>query len=82
MIYTVTWTDAAIAALADLWNQATDKAAVSAASNEIDKELRVDAHRKGHASEDGRVFIIHPLMVVFAVDAGDCMVRVLQVWRV
>ena len=47
MIYTVVWTQTAVNALADIWNQAADRQAVARASNWIDRQLRTDARRKG-----------------------------------
>jgi plasmid stabilization system protein ParE len=81
MIYTVTWTKSAQNALADIWNHAPDKQAVTDASNRIDRDLRLDAHRKGRALGNHRVWIDPPLVVAFTVDPGDCMVRVIQVRR-
>ena len=82
MIYTVGWKKPARDALADIWLNAPDRGAVSAAANEIDRELRTDAHRKGVVSRRGRrIFGIAPLTVIFRVDPGDCTVIVLKVRR-
>jgi hypothetical protein len=82
MIYTVGWKQTALNALADLYLNATDKQAVTAASNRIDQELRRDAHKKGQAFNDERLLRVPPLAVVFVVDPGDCKVTVLQVGRI
>jgi hypothetical protein len=83
MKYTVVWSDAAIARLADLYNRASDRQAVRTASDQIDLELKYSAHRKGIPVGDaGRVLRIPPLAVRFAVDPGDCMARVFQVARI
>lgn len=82
MIYTVGWTRHARNVLASLWINAPDQAAVSAASNAIDRTLRIDAHRQGVPHGGGRRLLrIPPLVVVFTVDPGDCKATVLQVGR-
>ena len=81
MIYTVVWENSAENTLADIWNNAFDRDAVTDASNQIDRELRVDAERKGTDLQNRRLFVVPPLAVVFVVDSGDCMVRVLNVRR-
>jgi hypothetical protein len=81
MKYTVLWARVAEDRLADLWNKTPDKAAVSAASNAIDRELANDAHRKGQALNGWRFLTVAPLTVVFTVSPDDCRVEVLQVYR-
>jgi hypothetical protein len=81
MIYTVIWIKPALNALANIWNLAPDRQAVTQASHLIDQELRVDAHRKGLPLGSGRFLLRPPLAVTFKADPGDCMVRVLQVKR-
>ncbi len=83
MKYTVTWSDAAIARLADIYNRASDRQAVRAASDQIDVDLKNSADRKGIPLDDSRrVLRIPPLAVMFVVDPGDCMVRVFRVVRI
>ncbi|HJT77070.1 MAG TPA: hypothetical protein VJ739_07680 [Gemmataceae bacterium] len=83
MRYTVVWVRSAQDALADLWNRAPDRQAVAAASDRIDAELGIDAHRKGLPVGGGRRSLqVSPLGVLFVVDPGDCMVTVLKVRRV
>jgi len=67
------------AKLADLYNQAVDKAAFTQSSNRIDAELRVDAHSKGLSFGRYRAFYDDPLAVLYEVDPGDCMVTVIAV---
>jgi plasmid stabilization system protein ParE len=81
MIYTVVWTNAALNSLADIWNRASDRQAVSEAANRIDRDLRIDADRKGQNLGDYRLLRDPPLVVTFTVDAGDCKVTVLNVRR-
>ncbi len=83
MTYTVVWLRSAMNALADLWNRAPDRQAVTAAANRIDIELRTDAHFKGWPVRGGRRGLrVPPLAVLFVVDPGDCKVTVLKVRRV
>ena len=82
MIYTVLWVPSAMSALADIWMNAPDRLAVTAASNDIDAQLRVDAQRKGRTFHDRRLFVTRPLAVTFKVDSGDRKVFVLQVGRI
>jgi hypothetical protein len=70
MIYTVVWQRHAQMMLADLWNQAADRAVVAKAADAIDALLRVDASSRGEAR------------VHFQVDELDRMVKVLNVWRI
>lgn len=83
MIYTVGWARSARNVLTNLWINAPDQPAVSAASNAIDRKLRIDAHRQGVPYTGGRrILRIPPLVVVFTVDPGDCKATVLQVARI
>jgi len=82
MTYTVVWALSARNALADIWNQALDRQAVTQAANRIDRELRIDAHGKGRIFHNRRLLVVSPLAVTFAVDPGDCKATVLQVRRV
>jgi mRNA-degrading endonuclease RelE of RelBE toxin-antitoxin system len=81
MIYTVVWTPSALNQLADLWNQASDRQAVTDAADGIDRELRVDAHLRGAPYDHRRYLHISPLVVLYRVDPDDRMVRVIQVRR-
>jgi hypothetical protein len=82
MIYTVVWVPSARAQLATLWNLATDRQAVADSSDRIDQELKVDADRKGIPWGPFRAYYDDPLVVLYEVDPGDCMVRVLAVRRI
>ena len=83
MKYTVGWTGAALRELASEWIQAEDRAAVSAASNEIDRWLAEGPRDQGE-SRSGmvRIMLVRPLAVEFEIIEDDCKVRVLAVWRV
>jgi hypothetical protein len=82
MIFTVGWKQPAQDSLARIWVNAPDRQAVTDAANAIDRELRVDAERKGMPYPGGRrLFRFPPLSVVFEVDPGDCKVTVLREQR-
>jgi hypothetical protein len=82
MKYTVVWKPDAEQELARLWNEATDRADVTAAADEIDVLLRYDPETKGEARfEDVRILLVPPLAVYFKVSPDDCLVEVAAVWR-
>jgi hypothetical protein len=81
MKYTVTWVRAAEHRLAELYNQATDKAAVTAASNAIDRLLANDPERKGRPLNGTRFLTVPPLTVIFTVNPDDRLVVVRGVYR-
>jgi hypothetical protein len=81
MRYTVVWAPDAENRLADLYYHAPDKAAVTAASNEIDRVLANDADRKGQPLNGDRFLSIPPLTVVFVVSPDDRLVEVREVYR-
>jgi len=83
MIFTVTWTEAAVQMLADIWNRASDRNAVTVAADEIDRELRVDPDTLGRPTFDTvRQYRRPPLAVEFQVNESDRIVIVAAVWRV
>lgn len=58
MKYTVVWHPAALRRLAELWTEAPDRAAVTAAANAIDRTLGQDAPAQGEQREgDTRILI-------------------------
>jgi hypothetical protein len=81
MRYTVTWIRSAKASLMNLWIQAVDRQAVADASNLVDDALRDDPEAKGRPA--GNYFIREeaPISVLYHVDPGDRMVRVIAVKR-
>jgi hypothetical protein len=81
VIWTVVWVKSAEGELADLWTTAPDRQAVTDAANAIDRELRIDADRKGVPHDSGRVLTVPPLAVHFMVYPDDCLVKVTQVKR-
>jgi len=81
MRYTVIWKPLARGQLADLWVNAPDRQAVADASNRIEPTLRDNPEAKGMPWGRFYTWIDEPLTVLFEVDPGDCMVRILLVRR-
>jgi hypothetical protein len=82
MKYTVVWSPPAQATLANLWLHAQDKQAVANASDRLEIALKHDPERKGRPF--GKYFVREetPLNVLYQVDPGDCMVRIITVKRI
>jgi hypothetical protein len=81
--YTVTWAPSAERHLAVLWAAASDRDAVSRASNTIDFFLARDPESRGEPSFDTvRVLTVPPLGVDFEVREPDRIVFVMTVWRI
>jgi hypothetical protein len=81
MKFTVVWVPTAQAQLANWWMQAADRQAVTDSANRIDQELQQDADKKGTPFGPFLALFDDPLSVLYTVDLGDCMVRVIQVRR-
>jgi hypothetical protein len=81
MRYTVVVEKPAENQLARIWTGAPDRQAVADAFDRIERELANDAHKKGVPLGVFRKYIDDPLAVLYHVDPGDCMVRVIQVRR-
>jgi plasmid stabilization system protein ParE len=82
MMYTVVWTPSALRDLADLWNNATDRAAVTSAADTIDSLLARDPLSQGEARAGSRrILVVESLAVYFEVRDLDRLVTVLDVWR-
>jgi hypothetical protein len=76
MPFTVIWLPGPLAALAQIWVQASDRQAVADAADEIDRRLRRVSVPAGAAS--GAVYRLHvaPLEVVYSVSLADQRVEV------
>jgi len=80
-MYTVRWVPSALNRLADVWTQAEDRSAVTAAVQQIDRELRSDPDSRGESRAEGRrVLLIPPLGVLFTVAPERQTVFVVGVW--
>jgi hypothetical protein len=83
MRYTVIWTPTALNVLAAIWNQAEDRNAVTAASNEMDRVLAAAPREQGESRKGNvRVMFANPLGVEYEVIEDDLKVEVLAVWRI
>jgi plasmid stabilization system protein ParE len=81
--YTVTWTPAALDELARMWNEAADRDAVAAASNEMDRLLASVPNLQGESRGGNiRILFVGPIGADYEVLDADRIVRVLTVWRV
>jgi hypothetical protein len=81
MTFTVVWTPSALNELATIYNQATDKAAVTVAADWIDYELRRNPIGVGESRQGPtRVLVADPLRVSYDVSPDDCLVSVWAVW--
>lgn len=82
MRYTVVWIHSADMALANLWLHASDRQAITDTARYMDITLANDPETKG--KPQGKFFVLEkaPLAVLYQVDPGDCMVRVLTVKRI
>jgi plasmid stabilization system protein ParE len=82
MRYQVDWLPTAEQALADIWNHASDQAAVTAAADAIDAALERNPLTLGESrSGKARIVFAPPLAVVYEVDAANRQVTVFGVWR-
>lgn len=80
--YTVVWPKSVRDELADIWIEASNRNAVTAAANEIDVQLLRNALTKGLELHEGlRALFVPPLRVVFTVNEDDLIVEVLRITR-
>jgi mRNA-degrading endonuclease RelE of RelBE toxin-antitoxin system len=79
MKYTVVWLPSAENELARMWLQGSDRRAISAASDQIDRALRINPEMKGRQLGDRRLLRVPPVAVLFRVYPDDRMVKVIQV---
>jgi len=80
MKFTVIWKPKSERGLASIWLTADDRAAVTAAANEIDRLLRSRPLAVGESrSGNIRVLVIPPLAVHYEVLEDDCLVNVMTV---
>lgn len=81
--YTVVWVRSAQNELAQIWQDASDRIAVTNAADAIDNELSEDAILKGSALSEGlHSEFMPPLKVIFTVSEEDRLVEVLRVRHV
>lgn len=82
MSYTVDWSRRAQDELADLWTNATDRGAITAAADEIDRLLSRDPLGQGESrSGNRRILFEPPLSALYRVDPKRRVVSVITVGR-
>jgi hypothetical protein len=84
-MYTVDRTESAVHELTSLWVNADPslRRAVTAASHNIDKDLRHQPNEKGESREgDNRFYFAAPLGIYFRVDESANTAVVVNVWLV
>jgi plasmid stabilization system protein ParE len=78
--FTVDWSEGAIDELADIWNRATDRSAVTAAENSIERQLVRNPTGGGRHLGEGLYRLYDPpLLVFYEVDVANRTVMVVQV---
>ena len=83
-MFRVQWLQAAMDELAQIWTQADSsmRQAVTAATQALDEELRMNPYRQSESREDERrVLFLYPLAARIKVDLQQRIVWVLHVWR-
>lgn len=77
MNFTVLWRPSALGELADIWNNATDRDAVTRASYRLDQRLAADPLNEGESRDgDERITFEPPLQILFRVNPADRSVHV------
>ena len=84
MRYAVEWTVNALDQLAEAWMNASDRGDVTAASHQLDTELRRDPMHLGESRDSSvnRTAIAMPLGIEFEIIEDDKRVRVVRVWAI
>jgi len=80
-MYTVRWKRTALDRLTELWLEAADRSAVTAAVDEIDRIFAAEPHDAGESRSDNvRILFVAPLGVFFEIPVASRVVSVLKVW--
>lgn len=80
MRYTVTWRPSAARRLSEIWLEASDRTAVTDASDSLDSLLALCPHEQGEGRDlASRILIVTPLAVVYEINDDDRQVVVLSV---
>lgn len=80
MKFTVVWLQEVHSELGEIWLAANDRKAITASSNEIDRQLHNDADRKGKPLSEGlQTLDVFPLRAVFSVDLENRTVEVCRI---
>lgn len=82
MSYTVTWKPSAISRLAELWEGASDRTAITEAADTIDAMLSKAAEEVGESRQENTKFLfVSPLAIYFDIFPADRKVSVWAVWK-
>jgi plasmid stabilization system protein ParE len=82
MKYNVIWQPLAQNQLAEIWNQSPDRASVTAAADELDRQLMHQPLEIGESRPGNkRIVFVHPLAAYVRVDETERTVRVGCIWR-
>lgn len=80
---TVVWKPTAEEELARIWSEGNDKAAVTAAANQIESDLQTDPKSVGESRSGlNRIQFEIPLVILFRIAKAHPLVYVLEVWRI
>jgi plasmid stabilization system protein ParE len=81
-MFLVEWVPRAEKRLAEIWTNASDRALVAAAADEIDAALAGNPSSIGESRDrNTRIVFAKPLAVLFDVDEANRRVRVWDIWR-
>ena len=84
-MFTVRWVRTALSELASLWvqSESAERAAITAATREIDRQLQHNPDLCGESRSKGqRILFVGPLGITFRVNRQRSEVRVLHVWLI
>jgi plasmid stabilization system protein ParE len=77
MKFTLTWSDVALRQVAELWLSAVDRAAVTSATDRIDKLLTSDPQLHSAPLREGlHKIIVPPMVALFEIREGDRVVEI------
>lgn len=82
MNYIVHWTVVALDELAEVWMAAADRNAVTAASDQLEREVAADPTGRGRPRPSGSGYfaVELPLCIEYEVLEADKTVRIVHVW--
>jgi hypothetical protein len=82
MSFTVEWMPLAERRLAELWNAGPDRQAIADAADQADSLLRQNPFNQGESrAGNARLMFVHPLSLLFRVDAQARVAQVIRVKR-
>jgi hypothetical protein len=81
-MFSVKWLPNAESTLAELWNNASNRAQIAAAADELDKALARNPLIVGESrGENTRIAFLEPLAVLFDVNESARTVKVWKIWK-